>query len=386
MNRVKYLVIYAMLSLLAGCGGGGGASSGTTSGTSAGTTTVSGVASKGIIKKGIVKVYSVDSTGTKGEQLTGGATDDNGAYSLNIGSYSGPIVVEVSGKYTDEATGKELEVPVSAPLHAVLDNVTAGGSTTLPVTPLTDLAFRQAGTLSTANIKTANALISSLMQVDIINTIPVAPTAAAFASATQDQKNYALILASVSQIMATKGTALESVLADLNSGVGSTTTGAVIYNALTTYMANGNNMTGENTIPVTLQTLQNKRLTLALSGTNLSAVRAIGATLKLPAGLTLGTDASGVPLPKHFQLIGNAATASMLLPSYYVPAAGNSPATLTLSLVATSGGLAAGDIISIDFDVASGSATPVFSADNLSGIDFRDKDGAILSGPVLSLH
>jgi hypothetical protein len=388
MIRTKYIVVFAMMSLLTACGGGGGGGDGTSS-TAA---TVSGVASKGIIKKGTVNVFPVNGAGVKGSTpLAVGATDDNGAYSLNIGSYTGPVVVEVSGKYTDEATGNTLEVPASAPLHAALDNVTAGGSVNMPVTPLTELAFRQAGPALTGDkIKVANSMISSLMGIDIINTKPVAPNAAAFDSATQDQKNYALILAAVSQIMASKGTDLDSVLKDLNGGVNSTAATSAIYNALSTFASSSNNLTGDDGLH-TMQTLNVvKQLRLTLTGSAVSSVRAIVSTLTLPDGLTLKTDNNGVPLPNVFQLIGSSANNQLNISySHYLPASATGPATLTMTLLAPNGGLAAGDIFTIIFDVAAGSTVPPFTSDNLSGTRYWDMNGAELAAsdrPVLSLY
>ncbi len=387
MIRAKYIVVFAMMSLLTACGGGGGGG-----GASSTATTVAGVASKGIIKKGTVNVFPVNAAGVKGSTpLAVGTTDDNGAYSLNIGSYTGPIVVEVSGKYTDEATGNTLEVPASSPLHAVLDNVTAGGSVNMPVTPLTELAFRQAGSSLTGDkIKVANSMISSLMGFDIINTKPVAPNAAAFDSATPDQKNYALILAAVSQIMASKGTDLESVLMDLNGGVNSTAATTAIYNALSTFASSRNNLTGDDGSHTMLTLNAVKKLRLTLTGSAVSSVRAIIATLTLPDGLTLETDTNGVPLPKVFQLIGSAANNQFNISySHYLPASATSPATLTMTLLAPYGGLTAGDIIAINFDVAAGSAVASFTAGNLSGTRYWDMNGAELTAsdlPVLSLY
>src|ERR1039457_1633317 len=154
MNHVKHFIFVALMGLLAACGGGGGGSSSSTN------TSVNGVASKGIITKGTVTVYPVSADGVRGgTPLTSGAIN-NGVYSVNIGAYSGAIIIEASGVYLDEATGAELTVPASAPLRAALDYVTTGKSFSVPVTPLTDLAYRQAGPLTPANIRAANDQIS----------------------------------------------------------------------------------------------------------------------------------------------------------------------------------------------------------------------------------
>lgn len=132
---------------------------------------------------------------------------------------------------------------------------------------------------------------------------------------------------------------------------------------------------------------QTKKLTLALSGTNTAAVQAFTATLTLPAGLLLRTDSSGVPLPTVFYLSSNtAAVQNINFTAHYVAAAGISPATVTVALLAPNGGLVAGDVFNITCDIAAGSAPPETSSVTLSSIDFRDPDGAAITGPQLSLH
>jgi hypothetical protein len=404
MKHVKHIFYFILLVLLAACGGGGGSSS---SSPDAATMTVSGIASKGIIKGGTVTVYPVSEAGVKGRvPLATGKTDENGAYSITIASYSGPVVVEVYGTYLDEATGKEMTIPAETPLHAALDYVTAGKSFSLPVTPLTELAFRHAGALTAANIREANDTISYMMRLDIINTIPAAPTAEAFAKATRSQKDYALILAAVSQKMATDGKDLNTTLTSLHDGLSTTAAATALNSALSDFIANSNNQTGEAKVPTTLQNVGTvgKKLTLALSGDNVSSVQAFTATLTLPTGLMMRTDGNGVPLSTVFSLSSGAASVKKITyTAHYVAASTttakrtmiayplttasvNSPATLTLAVLAPFGGLVAGDVITITCDVADNANTPAASDITLSGIDFRDEFGARLTGPELSLH
>ncbi len=398
MNNVRYMVVVALIALLTACGGGGGG--GGSSSSAGGVTTVSGVASKGIFKKGgTVAVYPV-SGGVKGSSplATGKIIDDNGSYSVNIGSYSGPIVVETYGEYADEATGSTLTIPASAPLRAALGFVTTGQSFNLPVTPLTDLAYRQAGPLTSANIQAANDMISYTMRIDIINTIPVAATSTAFATASQSQKDYSLILAAVSQTMATQGATLEQTLSSLNNGLATTATAAALNSALTAYIANPNNRTGEKTVPATLQNVGTvgKKLTLAISGDSkiINSVQAFSATLTLPDGLLLRTDADGLLLTTVLKTSGSAATAKNAnIIGHYVAADPNRTdprATLTITLLAPNGGLTAGDLITIICDTAGGVTPPDAAAVIINpGYEFKDQNGAALPGPalpVLSLY
>lgn len=392
MNNVRHILCTILLTLLTGCGGGGGGSD-----SPAVVTTVSGVASKGILKKGgTVSVYPVTAAGVRGSTplAVGNILNDSGDYSVNIGSYSGPIVVEISGTYTDEATGVPLSIPASAPLHAALGYVIPGKSFSLPVTPLTDLAYRQAaqaGPLTSTSIRDANDLVSYIMRIDIINTRPAAPTVAAFASATQSQKDYSLILAAVSQMMATNGKTLEATLTELNSGFANTATATALNSALATYLNpnNSNNTTGVTTIPTTLQnvgTVGNKYL-LQLSGENLSSLQALSTTLTLPGNLLLRTDETGAPLASVFKLAGAAATTQNIsLSASYTAASGSKPATILLTLLAPSGGLTAGDIIAITCDTSSGGTPPDATSIILSGTGLWDKDGAPMTGPGLSMR
>src|SRR5262245_42088889 len=107
---------------MSGCGGGGG-------GGAPGATTVTGVAAKGPFASGsVVKVFKIDAvTRTKGDLLGTGATDATGAYTVDAGAYTGPIIVEVTGSYKDEATGTTVALDPVTPLRAAISN--AAGST-----------------------------------------------------------------------------------------------------------------------------------------------------------------------------------------------------------------------------------------------------------------
>jgi len=446
MNNIRRLLVLISLSLLTACGGGGGgagagatAVAGTATGTAAGTgtatgtamgtatgtatgtaagasagvsagagasdganagaggsatpvsaspTTIGGVASKGLINNGTVTIFALNADGSKGAQLATGRTDANGAYSISIGSYAGSLIVEVYGSYTDEATGLAKSVPAAAPLRAALGS--ASGTVTLPVTPLTDLAVRQAGSaLTPQKITAANALISDLFKIDIVNTVPSAPTAGAFQSSTttQAQKDYALALAAIAQQMSS-GSTLETTLATLNSGLSSTgmspQTASAFTTAITDFIANSNNKTGVTSISET--SLQNVgstsiKLTVVLQGIAAS-VNGVQATITLPAGVSLSADSSGKPLTDTIKTTGSAVNG--YLDSKYTPAAGAAPGLLTLGLI-TSKNLVAGDIIIINANLSAGGTAPAASAFALSATHLVDNNGNIVSGASLAI-
>jgi len=165
-----------MVSMLTACGGGGSSStSGTGGSTGASTATVvSGVASKGLINGGTVTVYALNDGGSIGSSILGTATTAaDGTYSIDIGTYNGNVLVEVTnGTYIDEATG--IDTP-NATLRAALTGAT--GNVTVAVTPMTELAVKKAGTaLTKSAIEDANSIISAMAGVDIIGTIPADAT------------------------------------------------------------------------------------------------------------------------------------------------------------------------------------------------------------------
>ena len=202
-------------ALLAACGGGGGGSDAGTggSGTAASTTTLSGVASKGPLKKALVTAYQVDSAGKLGAKITEQKTDDTGSYTLDLGSYTGAVQLVVSviageTKSADEATGVDVSLPADFTLRAttVVSAPAGGGSTQVQsasITPFTELASKIAedsGGLSAANIASATKVVFDLIGVDPVATKPISFSSAAPAGATDDQKRYALFNAAVSQM------------------------------------------------------------------------------------------------------------------------------------------------------------------------------------------
>jgi hypothetical protein len=383
-----------------------------------------------------VNIYSLGADGSKGALLGTGGTDDNGAYSISLGSYTGPVLVEAYGKYTDEATGNPLEVYKEKPLRAALPyasgavalNVTPSTdptstststatttptttttpSTPLSITPLTELAVRQAeqadptgsGKLTATNISTANTLISDIFKVDITATAPIAPTASAFASAPstpegQAQKDYTIVLAAVSQMMETGGTTLEATLNTLNTGIVpetksmKTETVASIQAAVTTFVASP-----ENKTPVTPDTLasnttlQNiglttKKLTVVLQGSSVASVKGIQATITIPADVLLRADTKGGLLSGVLLAAANAP--SGIIEGKYTAAANGNSATVTLGFI-TSGNMVAGDLLTLAADLSSDVSEPPASAFTLSAVKLIDADGKAVSGVSLVLQ
>lgn len=297
--------------LLTACGGGGGSTPPVSS--------ASGVASAGLVRNGVVKVYGVSAVdGAKGALLASTTTDATGSYSLSLGSYIGAVLVELEGgaggvsKYTDEATGTEVTLPAGVVfLRAAYQSVAIGVPVTIALTPLTELAVQRAtvgGKTPVAAIAAANQVVSDLFNIDIVGVKPVAPTATAMnASGVSDaQRTYTLALAALSQQAGAATTAaVTALITSINSGIGATTnvmdtiTATNFTTSLNAFLATANNTTGFTAASplVTAMTanLGKRTATIVLSVTGITgqSVGTLDTTITLPAtGYTFTTDST----------------------------------------------------------------------------------------------
>ena len=185
-----------LILVMTGCGGGGGSED-------PGAITISGVASKGPIDGGAVKVFSLHTDGTVGEQLGASATTGaDGAFSVALGEYSGNVILEVAGgSYTDEATNTT--VINTATLRAAVTNV--HNRTTASITALTEVAVEVAelkGGLTTNAVNNANARVSQLTGFNILTTLPADVLAVGADMQTDSAQAYGVALAGISQMLA----------------------------------------------------------------------------------------------------------------------------------------------------------------------------------------
>jgi len=195
MNKLLLSVGAALLLSLTACGGGGSA---TTPATAA-TTITSGVAHLGLVSGGIVRAYKV-TNGVKGTQLgTVSTTNAQGGFQIDVGSYVGPILFELTGngaatKYLDEATGTRITMPNKTVYRTILPSVP---TKPVAITPLTEIATYGAllngGTTQAINDAfTAVKESYAAATTDIAFTIPSDLVGVAGSAA---QENYASILA-----------------------------------------------------------------------------------------------------------------------------------------------------------------------------------------------
>jgi len=390
MKRIRLLAASAIVALsLAGCGGGGTESSSPITGTE---TVISGMATKGPIT-GTVNIYALGADGAKGSLLKSAPIND-GSYSASVGTYSGPVLVEATGIYTDEATGQTLSVGSDAPLRAAVSN--ASGTVAIPVTPLTDLAVREAGELTASGIDNGNRLISDIFGFDIIKTQPVAPAPASLEAATQSQKDYTLALATLSQLSKDMGKGLEQTLSSVATGIGATgmdsgTATSFRSAAVSFITTNPNNTTGINDLSqtsvaeITGKIASTASYTLTVEGApSAGAVKGIEFELLIPDGLTLRyNSASGVPLPgvvtESAQVTGAA--------SYTEKKFSTSTGVGVLKFVLmTTAGIGSGDLATLVCDTVAGYAVPTASGFRIRNLKAVDDNGVTIGGVTVTVR
>ena len=387
MNYIRMIVALAALSLLAACGSGGGS-------TPAVNNTVGGTASAGIIKGGTVKAFKPYSsaTGADKKQIGSDATTSlvDGSYTYNLGSYSGPVVIEVTGgSYVDEAdpTAGAKTIPAGAPLRAVISS--ASGSVSAAVTPLTELAVKQVRALShtpdAATIDKANAQISDLFKVDIINTKPL-DAQASITSGSVAEQSYTMALATISQLTKNNGQTLDAALASVagtisTTGTMSAVTAANILTAQTTFVTSANNKTGLPDVPAPLKNIGTTtvKLTIALPT---SGVKGIDTTINLPVGVTAAADTTGATLDSVFKA---------LIPGVHTTVTGKftagTPNLLRMIVLSPDASIVTGDIVTATLSVAAGVTTPVAAdfALKAGSTTLTDGNGVPVTGSV-TLH
>ena len=248
------VLLVCFLCAVAGCGGGSDYNK------------ISGVAAKGLVRNGTVKVYKIDEGGVKGKLLATTTTDEDGYYSVSVLSEADYYVEVTGGSYIDEATGVETERDESDALRAVVSNH-AGGELTVAVTDLTEIAVRIAlemeGGLSSANIEASNTNVSKILGVDawgnpVMDITKVNPVdiqdADAFGEGDDNQKRYAKMLAVISQADQNdaekeSGDILDDLAAYLggNAPAGSVSMETTLAQAAADFFSadNENNVTGE---------------------------------------------------------------------------------------------------------------------------------------------
>ena len=212
MKTLKIVLSMLVLFLLTACGGGGGSST-------AAQGSVSGTVTKGPVTNATVMAYALVN-GQMGTQIGTAPTDLNGNFSVNTGSYAGPVLLQMSGgTYTDEATGNLMSMAPGDVMTAVMPTTAAGTAISgIQVTPITSMAQTMAqhfiGGMTDANIATANAAMGNYFTIsDILHTQPMNPLITGSGTgASVSAQNYGMALAAISQLAQTQGMTTSSAM------------------------------------------------------------------------------------------------------------------------------------------------------------------------------
>lgn len=213
----KFGLPAAVALALSACGGGGSTVDASISTPVQGV--ISGAATKGPMNKATVTAYGI-SSGQMGAQIGTANTDANGNFTMTIGSYAGPVMIQVSGgSYTDEATGTVMPLAPGDVMTAIMPSVKAGATNGgIQVTPVTAMAQAMAqhltGGMTDANIAAANTAMGNNFSVsDILHTAPMNPlVTGSGVGASQDAQNYGMTLAAMSKYAQTQGMSSSSAM------------------------------------------------------------------------------------------------------------------------------------------------------------------------------
>ncbi len=213
MKLTKLALACALTSALVACGGGSSstADGGNSNGGGATTRTLAGVAAKGLIKNGIVKVFSYDAAGQKSAlPLVQTRTAADGSYSVNLGSNIGLFTIEVSADASttmaDEITHQDIAMPTDLTLRSVVQlDGNASSAIKGYVTPFTDMlvnaAAKASGGLTASNVAAAQSGVITMLGFDPLSTKPVnADSAAATAATDPAEQLQSLALAAISRL------------------------------------------------------------------------------------------------------------------------------------------------------------------------------------------
>lgn len=389
-KKIMLIALAGMMGVIAGCGGGGNTIDTPVS------TRVAGTASKGIIFPGVVKVFAVDAVGnTATTPLQSGATDSKGQFDIDIGAYSGAVIIEVTGTYTDEANAPaQVVIDSTRPMRAAIDAVSALIPKRIAVTPLTDLAYSLAlagGPLTRLNIGAANAHVAEIFKISDITAIePVQPNAAVLGSASIEQQVYTLALATISQMANNSNpgvpaafsqiaTLLISFLQDMSlsaaAGLDPMRT-AAFASALGTITSPTGTLPGFGNAVATLSNVGSGTFRLTLTSGTVpqgSLIGGVSGSIIFPAGTYIRNNPpDGSVLSSLFNATGTGV--SSLATAFY------SSNSLNFGVLMPSG-FAGGDFATILIDVISG--TPTSTSFTLGNLKVIDVNGTTMNVPIL---
>ena len=204
------LVLWAALAMVSGlsaCGGGGSDDTPLSS-----STALTVTPSLGRILNAAIEARCL----ATGKVLGSGSTDPSGPITLS-GTCSGPVLVELLAnggtQYFDEFLGALVALPAGSALRAIVPTFTAGTPLNLAITPLTEIATRQAIAAAgseaavtatqalAANTAVVTQIFGSGVSFDILTPPTVVDSSTASASlGTTDADRHAVYLAALANL------------------------------------------------------------------------------------------------------------------------------------------------------------------------------------------
>jgi len=201
------------------------------SGTGSGGGMMSGTAMMGPVMGAAITAFAVNPDGTRGTQVGTAMTDVQGNFTMQMGTFSGSVMIELSGgTFNDEATGQVMSMQNTIMTAVIPDMPQGANMNGIQITPVTSMAQsmaqNMAGGMTQANIAQANTAMGQYFGVsDVLSVHPMDPTVSGSgASATQDQRNYGMTLAAMSQYahdigMPDSAGMVTAMMADASDGI-----------------------------------------------------------------------------------------------------------------------------------------------------------------------
>jgi hypothetical protein len=346
-------------------------------------TVINGLASKGPINTGTVKVFAVrDGVTDTSVPIAQGTTDANGNFTVDAGGFNGPVVVEVTGgSFTDEVSGTQ--VTLKTKMRTMVAS-TGTGTNTVAVTPLTELAAKRTETHAAITpdvINESNKNVGATFNLtDIVTTLPIA-------SGNAEQKKHASACGSISQLINTSKHAGESlddaltrVMGEMESEIehaGGLSDDSLnkINTAVTEFNNSGKNPSG-SVAPSATPT--DGVLKISTAGANVMG--ALDMTIDLPAGVTVNVadPATGEAAAGTVTNSGSAGAGTQVV-AKVIPAAGSTPGKMVIGMI-NSTGFGAGECLTIDFKIAAGANFPAATDFGITGVSAKDANAKLING------
>lgn len=227
----RCFTLIVLTTILAACGGGGGSSAPVVPPPAM--TVVKGQVVDDYVEGATVNAYQVNADGAQGALIAGPVTtDSNGNYSLNLGSYSGPVYLTSSGgTYVETATGQTVTLSNTGTiLSAIIPN--ASGAVTAEITPMTTMAAQLVTTVIqdsspkitvVAAAAAANNLLSKYFGIaNVLNTeLLDLSQAGCTTGASPDSIDATLVLAAIGDLANTSGVSEPDLIAALIQDISS---------------------------------------------------------------------------------------------------------------------------------------------------------------------